>query len=308
MKIQDLSIGDLQESPYDLVIWCDGYEERSTFLPSTFSKELARCHAVLCFADDSTPHERSSSYFEEDWPSNHLGHTSGSIKRLVKELEELLPKKKKLRVLIDYSCMPRDWYAGILTILPEKCESISFDFSYSIANHVDPIKPSNVKDYYAVYGCESISTASDLTIAVLGLGFEGIAPLKILDKLEPDITEMFIADPGVFEDYADRAINSNSDVILHYLEDDKDKILRLPLRSMEMAMRGIYELMSPYLVGDNLVMIPMGPKPFVLASIIMAMSYKNVSCMNIKKSDATRSSAPANGELIIARVTKIIDK
>lgn len=303
LKVRDISASDISEAIYDIAIWCDGYEERSSYYPSIANKGNIREHAVLGFEDDKMPHERSSSYFAEYWPSNHLSHNTRSLDALIADIERLLPKKSTLNILVDYSCMPRDWYAAILKLRPNGCEHLVIDFSYSIANHVEKIYPPNLVEYYSVYGCESISAPHDCSVAILGLGFEGIAPLKILERLEPDMTEMYISDPGVAQGYAERAINSNVDVIRHYLDDDESRISRFPLRSVQTALRGIYELAFPYLENCSVVLIPVGPKPFVLASILLSMSYKEVSCMNVKKENATRSSAPATGETIFTRVS-----
>ena len=52
----------------------------------------------------------------------------------------------------------------------------------------------------------------------------------------------------------------------------------------------------------NVVLAPFGPKPFALASVVLAAERRRVSCINAKKIFQTRSAAPATGDLILTRI------
>jgi hypothetical protein len=110
----------------------------------------------------------------------------------------------------------------------------------------------------------------------------------------------FIASPGASPNYPDRVRTLNKD----FLDEPRVKqhVLELPLRSVETCYRYLSELVTPHRFKDSVTLVPMGPKPHILASILVSMRFPEVSCMRVSAKRASPEKVEANGEIIAVRV------
>ena len=301
INVSDLSLGDISESSHDLVIWCSGYEERATYFPAYMEDKVRGECLVLGFKNDDKPSEKNRSYFHKKWSGTILDIGSRDSVSIIDAIESMsLPDRP--HILVDYSSMPRDWYAAIVDVVSRKFERAILDLNYSAAAHVDAIQPSIVENYYTVFGCDSVSVGTAHSSLVVGFGFDGVATLHIVDQYEPDQILAYVANPGSQSGYYQRALNSNQLFIDQYLEGSARKVMSLPLWSVETAIRGLGESIASSDEAGIVVLAPFGPKPFVLASVLLALQSPRISCINSNKRVQTRFAAPAIGELVLTRL------
>jgi hypothetical protein len=90
-----------------------------------------------------------------------------------------------------------------------------------------------IDDILCVPGCEGGPVPLAKAVAVFGLGFDGLPPLCVLDRMEPDVVYAFLASPAAFDDYPERARQANKTLI----EDHARVTLELPLDSVEATFR-----------------------------------------------------------------------
>jgi hypothetical protein len=301
MQVKDLPLSELSDSEYDWAVYCNGYEERSTFVPTYMEGKRVRNSLVLGFVGETKPNGANVDYFTRMAPSRNLSLGAQDGHALAAVMSELLAIGKT-RVLVDYSSMPRDWYAAIAVAALECQRPVEVDFVYSTATHSESIGPPAVDDYYNVFGCETVSLAGAESTMIVGFGFEGSGPLHATAQYEPDHILAYAAHPPSAPGYFERTMSVNRLFIDRYLQGSQEKVLRFPIWSMETTLRGLSELISRDDEDGIVVLAPFGPKPFVLASVLLAVENPRVACINARKSKQTRSAAPATGDLVLARM------
>jgi hypothetical protein len=110
-----------------------------------------------------------------------------------------------------------------------------------------------------------------------------------------------VVDVGLWApDYLERVQVLNKD----FLEEPrvKQNVLELPLRSVETCYRFLSELVAPHRFKDSVTLVPMGPKPHILASILVSMRFPEVSCMRVNMTRERPEKVQPTGEIIAARV------
>jgi hypothetical protein len=135
-------------------------------------------------------------------------------------------------------------------------------------------------------------------VAVFGLGFDGLATLCVLDRMEPDVLYAYLASPAPFDDYPARAQKCNQELIDKHAR----QTLRLPLASVERTYRNLAELVSPHLMEADISIIPMGPKPHVLAAFLLAMRFEEIACLRVSGRRQRPERVGTTGEVVATRV------
>jgi len=67
------------------------------------------------------------------------------------------------------------------------------------------------------------------------------------------------------------------------------------------------EVISPHRFEANLTLVPMGPKPHVLAAILLAMRFKEVNCLRVGYRRQDPEDVGTTGDIVATRVEFIAD-
>ena len=306
----DVSFEEIESSSYDLVVFCNGYEERSIFFPGLTACDYKKA-LVLGFVDNEDNeysreneifYAKHSRYKVKPVVINYLDANKIFV-TLLDAVKDYDPKfGQDFRILVDYSSMPRLWYSEILNFL--KCydfgNQVHCDFVYSVGEHLSNGMRGQLSEPIVLPGCGAVSAYSRQTIGIFSLGFNEGGPVCLHGKIEPDKTFALIARPGALEDYTDKTIAHNE----FFLNHCSDGIVFSPLSSVEQCYSVLREMVYPYLRVAGVVMVPFGPKPHALASIIAAMNYQEVSCL-YSSMGGTGAAVKPTTELVICRVSKL---
>lgn len=205
-----------------------------------------------------------------------------------------------LHILVDYTSMSRLWYAAVLNwarfaVLGRE---VIIDFIYAMGRYEEVKRPMVIKDMVTIPGCEGRAYRLRESVAVFGLGFHGLASLCVLDRLEADTVYAFLASPGSSQEYVEKTEKTNEDLINNY----KTKtLLKLPLASIEACYRHLAETIAPHRPDGEITLVPMGPKPQVLASILIAMRFPEVACLRVSGAPDPLDVTPT-GDIVATRV------
>ena len=300
-RVFDLTMTDIADSAYDLVLFASGYEERCTHIPRKLDRTRFVSPVVLGFKEieDDPQRQENDRYFSSRWGEllPIRGDDDGVIYEL---LRRRFPQSKtSIRILVDYSSMSRLWYTAVLNWARffEGTASITIDLLYSVGDHKDPTAPMVISEIMSLPGCEGLILPLSKSIAVFGLGFEGFAALCVLDRLEPDELYCYLAAPAAFKDYPRRARRANKEVIRL-----ANACLLFPLGSVERCFANLAELVSQYRSEANITLVPMGPKPHTLAAILIAMRFHEVSCLRVGYRRHTPERVGTTGKIVATRV------
>jgi len=304
-QVKDLEVPTVLENEYDVAIFASGYEGRCTFFPSKCIKKKISTAFLLGFEDlaESMERKRHDKYFKDNWGLIPDVANSSDDFVIQNILTNLVKQKGQIKnLLVDCSSMSRLWYAGIVNWarFGNAGHDTIIDFVYSLGKYEDQNLPMIIEDMFSIPGCEGAGKRLQHSVAIFGLGFGGWAALSVLERLEADEVVAFLAAPGASPDYPDRVRTLNKD----FLDEPGvvKRILELPLRSVENCYRLLSELVSPHRYADSVTIVPMGPKPHVLASILVSMRFPEVSCMRVGAKRAHPERVEPNGEILAVRV------
>ena len=307
-RVVDIEFESIVDRHYDVAVFASGYEERCTFIPRQLKAGKIASPVVFGFPDlaefeSRIEHDR---YYASHWITPKVVSSSDDF-QIQSTMNEIASTSKSLkRILVDCSSMSRLWYAGLLNWarFSGNDGEQEIDFVYSVGKYEkdfgDAI-PAVIEDVLSIPGCEGGPLRPQHSIAIFGLGFNGWATLSVLERLEADEVYAYIASPGAAQGYPERVRKINRDFLAEPRV--KGEVLELPLRSVETCYRYLSELVSPRRLKDSIVLVPMGPKPHVLASILVSMRFPQVSCMRVGVRRPRPEKVSPNGEVVAARVT-----
>lgn len=304
-QVTDCVFKDLLREAYDVGVFASGYEARCTFVPKTFEGGNVKTPVVIGFNDlaDTESRKTHDKYFRSHWKVDPEIASSGNDFVIQALLNGILSKGGQVRkMLVDYSSMSRLWYSGILNWARygNSATETTIDFVYALGRYEDQDLPMIIEGMLSIPGCEGGTLQSQKSLAIFGLGFNGWASLSVLERLEADDVFAFIASPGASPNYPERVRKLNKD----FLDEPRVKqhVLELPLRSVETSYRFLSELVAPHRSIDSVTLVPMGPKPHILASMLVSMRFPEVSCMRVSAKRARPEKVAPNTEVIAVRV------
>ena len=302
IRVLDTDWDTASGTHYDLSIFASGYESRCTHVPSRLDPSKITNPAVFGFTEASQDanRTRNDAFFLEAWRRVPIPLSGDDEKPIYDYLHEHTKTLKSVRMLIDYSSMSRLWYTAILNWarFAASGRTVTMDFAYAVGNYHSERDPMVVRDMVTLPGCEGRAYRLRESVAVFGLGFHGLAALCVLDQLEPDTVYAFLASPGSSPEEEAKTREANRGLV----NDHKTKaVLELPLPSVESAYRSLAEMIAPHRPDGETTLIPMGHKPHILASTLVAMRFAEVACLRVT-SMSPGSDVTARGPLIITRV------
>lgn len=303
LRVFDSSIDSVCEEAYDIGILASGYEARAIHVPSLVDPTKIKSPLVFGFTEETTcgSRSRNDEFFRTRWRCDPIP-LSGDEERAIYEYlrEHSRSVSGPIRILIDYSSMSRLWYAAVLNWarFGAAGREVLIDFVYAMGRYQDEKRPMIIREMVSIPGCEGRAFRLRQSVAVFGLGFHGLAALCVLERLEADVVYAFLASPGSSEEYVQKTRECNKDLINSH---KTKSVLELPLTSIEACYRHLAETIAPHRPDGEITLVPMGPKPHVLASILVAMRFPEVACLRVSGTP-DRLNVEATGEIVVTRV------
>lgn len=290
LRVFDISprhveLGGLSFEDIDLVVVGCGYEERCQFLTRTLVNvwgvdpvDLGRKLLVLDFDDlrDLPGRRRSDEFFGALSPRYRIEASKDSPFVLRDRLLELARRSLgRFRVVVDYSAMPRFWYlplVPLLRIVPD----LVLHYCYALGDYGDAKSAYPVSAVGRVQGVPGLEGLHQTRprFYVLGLGYDGAGTRALVRQLEIQRYAVFWAAPGASPDAAEIAQDRNRDLV-------ENAALRFssPLHDIVGLCSLLRRIAHETQLSDKLVLVPVGPKPHVLACGIVAAEYSHVTLL-----------------------------
>jgi hypothetical protein len=302
--VKDMDLQNVGQYHYDLAMFASGYEERCTAIPKLFNPSQIENAVVIGFTEENADQQRviNDKYFIANWVekiSISSSNDDREIYNILNTIFENSSNRKTIHILVDYSSMSRLWYAGVLNWAKffSKADELRIDMLYAPGVHREKISPMVINDILSIPGCEGSATSLFQSIAVFGLGFDSYAALCVLDRIEPDYYYTYLASPTIFPDYPEIVMKKNDDIIR-----SARNTLSLPLFSVEQTYNALGEIVSLHKDEADIIFVPMGPKPHVLASILLAMKFREITCLRVSSSDGSKTNIKAAEHVVGSRI------
>jgi hypothetical protein len=303
LRVIDIDFVSVLKRRYDVGIFASGYESRSGYASGIINPQLIKHPLVLGFTEEANVGNRpqNDELFLRRWKASPIPLSRDDEKPIYEYLNEYTDSiAGPLHVLVDYSSMSRLWYAAVLnwSRFAALGKEVVIDFVYSMGTYEEEDRPMVIRNMVSIPGCEGRAYRLRETVAVFGLGFHGLATLCVLDRLEASIVYAFLASPGVSREYVDKARKVNNELI----RDRRTQgVLELPLASIEKCYRALAEVIAPHRPDGEITLVPMGPKPHVLASILLAMRFQEVACLRVSGTTDRKDVKPSS-DIVATRV------
>lgn len=304
VQVLDIDFDSVCEKRYDVSLFASGYESRCIHIPKLTAPGMIDNPLVFGFEEEAHSGNRDDNdkLFLDQWNCKPIILSSDDEKPIYEYLHEHTQSlDRPIHILVDYSSMSRLWYAAVINWarFAASGKDVIIDFVYSMGRYEEEKRPMVIREMMSIPGCEGRAFCLRKSVAIFGLGFHGMATLCVLDRLEADIVYAFIASPGSSEEYVAKTRKINKDLIENH---KTEPLLELPLASIEMCYRYLAEIIAPHRPDGEITLVPMGPKPHVLASILVAMRFQEVACLRVSGVPDPLDVKPT-GEIVATRVT-----
>ncbi len=311
--VLDIEFSSIQKNQYDLALLMATSEDRCALI----AKSLTRSQVLttLLLQEEIVLHEDTHASDEEARIA--LRNNREQIQKSLDTQTCLIPsddesqlygsledvgslRDEELHVLVDYSSMPRSYYAAILNwaTYSNTYRRVIIDFAYSVSSHKPVGPPLAITAIRALPGCDGSTVPGSNSVAVFGLGFDGIAAMAVLERLEPDVLYTYFASPGAFPHYPQKTRNENDTLMQYHSKSN----VAISLFSVGTSFVRLAELVSPHRNREDITIVPMGPKPHVLAALLLAMKFRDVSCLHVSGQDVPPRAQGMTGDIIATRV------
>lgn len=304
LHVLDVDVRDIREQAYDLVLFASGYEPRATFAARVLKvpQIVAGVVVVLGFEENREMGARiaNDAFFLDTFGSEPIIRSVSNDEHLYELLAAVIPHDKKhVKILVDYSSMPRLWYGALLNWAryQERNDRVSVDFVYSVGKYDAPVPPILIRDLFPIPGFEGGGMSMFTSVAIFGLGYDTWGTLCALDLLEPDLIYCYLATQVGIVDSGRRARELN-----HELLQQARAVVELPLTSVEVSFTHLAELAAAHRNGADVCLVPMGPKPHALASMLVSLRFGDVGCLRVSGERSPLLPIEADGQLVTTRV------
>lgn len=294
--------------PFDLVVTASGFESRAVHIASQLPKCQRQKRHAMAFTDRQVlaREDNDAQFAILGFISRQFdGGDRQAVLQYVKQLLQSV-KRKRISILIDYSCMSKTWYAAILEAIrcyqTRSVNSIVLYFAYSAAKFTKP--PPKIHNHVMgpILGFGGLSDPAEKMALILGLGYEPERAQGIVDLLEPSECYAFYTDPAFQKQFARSVRTANKALLKFKLR--KECIHTYPSASLQIASCHLTPLCLR-LARDNyrIILAPLGPKPFCLLCLILAAKFREFEVWRV--SPASRAPAvdiQALGPIMICKV------
>lgn len=259
------------EDRTDLWIAASGYESRSFFASERLVNGLVDARIAFSFRDRKTEQRLKNDALFEASQFKLVEGDGNSDEEIRRILREFLGTKigKCVHIVVDYSCMTKCWYAGIVRLLQEMDQqlSVTVDFIYTPAKYTPPCHSTSISEMKPIDGFYGLCAPDTPTALILGLGYDRGRASGLIEYIDPAVVYAFVCDPALDEKYELAVKRNNSDLLRSV---SKDQIISHSLVDLNRTTSLLRALCDALHNDYRLVAAPLGVKPFALSCLLLS--------------------------------------
>lgn len=284
-NIQTIELQHVQSTKYHLAIHAIGFEARAIELLKQVKYEADHAIAfgfnygqTISYADNLTFFRANNvktlvdlddSQFERDFHHELALATARS-------------RDHAFRLLVDISCFNRTRLAAIISSISVAAQLVKLevDFFYAVARFSPPsalyVPNSVVGPIHSLFSGWSRIPANP-TAAVIGLGYEQGQALGVVEYLQANPVWVFSPTSGEFQ-YTLAVSNANT-LLLEELP--TEQVVTYQVEKPCDAFQEVEGLARGLLQDYNVVLVPFGPKIFVLTALLVAWRHRSIAVWRV---------------------------
>ena len=275
----------------DLYIFTIGYEHRSYYQYNEIIKNFSTIKSIVFVYDDYPKYKHTQCQIdrlEKYGIKKETVSYSDSIRvqeKILNTIKKMITQNESITVHIDYSSMPRSWYCKLPILLGNilrKNDRIYFWYSEGKYPNSYEKYPSAGIDSFSFYSGKLSMQIENNRIHVLALGLDAIRTEAIVSITDPDFL------------IACYAYNPNRTNLQKSIKNINQNILSraaisiaLHLDDFVFMVSKIREIANELLPTGDVILIPDGPKPLIMAiSLIPDLLKKNgLTCLQVSRNN-----------------------
>ncbi|MEI3800522.1 MULTISPECIES: hypothetical protein [unclassified Chitinophaga] len=306
-RTKQVSLAEIRNIPFDIVIMASGYESRASFLANIINDENIKFteKIVLGFKesfDDPIRKNNDKIFTDLGYTIDELsGDETGRLSLVLHNICKI--SSEEVNVLIDYSCMTRVWYAYILSYLnsSEMEKKINLYFSYTHSKYIEGPKSAKYNKYVApIDGFYSLSVPDRPAALIIGLGYIELRAFGLSEFFDVQ-PHLFISDPKNDIEYHLDVLNKNSRLINSV---PRRNLTFYPLHNLLFTESQLSNLCLDLMTSYRVVLAPCGPKPFTLLCLLTSLRMRGVDVWRISGGSGDPIlDKVASGEISILEVS-----
>lgn len=272
-----------------LFICAIGYERRSYYLLDKNYSEFNSKNALIFVFDDYINYPHTIDKVEK---IQSLGFTTKIVNydcydeilnEIIQFIKDNTLDNNSLNIHIDYSSMPRSWYCRIpLKIYENLRKRDNVYFWYAEGQYPDSYErfPSAGIDNFSIYSGKPSLKANNNRIHILGLGYDYIRSQAISTVVDPSFLIACYAFPLFRRDIQDNIKQVNMQLL-----SQAAFTLALHLDDFSFMISKLCETANELLIKGDVIFIPDGPKPLILAISLVTeiLKKEGITCMHISR-------------------------
>jgi len=308
--LNQIDYNELRFERIDCIIATCGSQPRCLHLAEKLHKTIPK--KILLTQDESDNKNRNkylhifSTYGFENFSTAE--NESIVIDNILKELCQI--SSHQINILIDYSCMPKNWYAMIIDSITRnsyKASRINLFFSYTPKIFERKVG-RNAVDYFGpiLFNRDSLKDKNPVSM-IASLDNRHSSIMEAIRVVKPQKLLAFVPHCMHDPEYTNLVLENNKPLlerldcnsIINYDADRPEEINTL-LTSYCLDQR----------IASEVIIVPQGPKTFSIMSMLLSIRYPDVKLWEIILKDQQSSpdhGSPA-GNPVLVKVSFIHDE
>jgi hypothetical protein len=301
-KFYNLMREEWSQADYDLSVFALGFESRAVHLLDMVQARSKRILALgfdhgqeLAYASNRQAFERINAVIA-DFLSDQ------EFEKVLLSNVSALPRDTHQTVFVDISCFSRFRLAAVVhtifSVAATFRAGLTIDFAYSVARFDTPIATRQANTivgpaHYAFAGWSQGGYSS--TAAVLGLGYEQDQALGAVEYLQAGEVWAFAPNSPVLE-YKPEVERAN-DLLLSELP--PSRVLQYEVCAPKSVIAVLESVVRGLSDSHSVVMVPFGPKIFVLCSLIVAALRDDLAVWRVSQGSTIKAHDRVASEVTV---------
>jgi hypothetical protein len=301
--ISELAYNELRYEQFDYFIAVCGYQPRCQFLASKLAmKATTKFLLRIDEQDNCTDRGKHMEFFESNGFKSYSGTVTEStaIEKLVREIcnKDL----EKLNILIDYSCMPKKWYAVIMDNITRnnfQSKKINLFLSYTPKVFEQTKKISNT-EYFGpiIHEKDNLNNKKPVTV-IAGLDNNVKLLNEAIAKIKPLNIMAFLPESETDPDYT-YSVAENNRPLLEKM--NPNHVFRYDMNHPDVINSLLTSCCLDHRINQEVMIIPQGPKVFSMMALLLSVRYPDIKLWEIIGKNGVHAQGqglPASDPIIV---------
>jgi len=273
----------------DLFICTVSYEKRSYYLLDQVIPMMDK-EAILVFATDNyqkfdVSKEKIQALKDQGFNTEFVNYQeyAAVIAQIRSAILSMQEKKQAIKVIVDYSSMPRSWYSRLPNTLEEilRPDDIVY-FWYSEGNYKTGYSeyPTAGTDKTFEYFSGKATLLPKKRTHIFALSYDISRTQGIIEKCEPEYIIVCEAHDPTRLDIHQNIIDANQNIMAQAA-----MVVSLDVSDFSFMVSKLRELANELIKSSDVIFIPDGPKPLILAMSLIPYLLKQpgITCIHAKR-------------------------